>query len=105
MLIGTMALGEGVTTKRLMVMAMIMVLAAAPAQAANVSASCGTGGFFYTRGTADYWQDHTHGGYLVHYYYDTTQVPISHNWGFETGNQYGSVNGPNLTNPAAMCPN
>ncbi|NOY54438.1 MAG: hypothetical protein GXP34_00425, partial [Actinobacteria bacterium] len=35
------------------VLAMLMVLAAAPALAANVSANCGTGGFFYTRGTAD----------------------------------------------------
>jgi len=81
------------------------VLAAAPALAANVSANCGTGGFFYTRGTADYWQVHSHGGVSVDYTYPEEHVTKMHNWGWLTGNQVGGVNGGNLTSPGAMCPN
>jgi len=28
----------------------------------------------------------------------------SHSWGWETGTETGTVNGPNLANPSAICP-
>jgi hypothetical protein len=88
----------------IMVAAWAMVLAL-PAQAlgANVSANCGVGGAsFVTRGTADNWQDHTHDGILWHTWYFGRQFK-AHDWGFETGLETGTVNGPNLANPSAIC--
>ncbi len=80
------------------------VLVIAPAaMAANVSAPCYSGGYFVTYGTADNWQDHTHDGILWHTWYYGRQYR-SHDWGFHTGNQSGTVNGPNLSNPGAVCP-
>ncbi len=88
----------------IMIMAMIMVLAAAPALATSVSANCGTSGYFYTRATADNWQDHWHDGNLWHTWYYGTQYK-AHGWGSESGLQYGDIYGPNLTSPSAICPN
>lgn len=73
------------------------------ALAANVSANCGSaGGAFYTHGTADNWQDHVHDGILWHVWYYGSQFQ-SHQWGFETGVETETVNGPNLFAPGARC--
>jgi ribosomal protein L2 len=81
----------------------IVLTAPAQALAANVSASCGGGGYFVTRGTADNWQDHTHDGGLWHTWYYGRSFK-SHSWGWESGTEVGTVNGPNLANPSAICP-
>lgn len=72
--------------------------------AANVSANCHTyGGTFITYGTADNWQDHVHDGEFKHSWYYGRQY-IDEGWGFETGTETGTVNGPNLTGAGAACP-
>lgn len=84
------------------VLAMLGGVLALPAMAANVSANCGTGGYFYTYGTADDWQDHVHDSTLWHVWYYGRQYQ-SHNWGWEAGTEYGTVDGPNLSSPGARC--
>jgi hypothetical protein len=87
----------------LLTAAMFSLTSALPAWAANVSANCYTGGYFITYGTADNWQDHTHDGLLWHTWYYDRQYK-SKNWGWETGPETGTVNGPNLSSPGAVCP-
>ena len=82
------------------------ILAALPGTvlAVTVSANCHTyGGTFITYGTADNWQDHTHGGYLRHTWYYGRQY-VDEVWWWETGVEYGTVNGPNLAGAGAACP-
>lgn len=86
----------------LAVSAMLVAVLAVPATAASVSANCGSGANFVTYGTADYWQDHTHDGILVHIYY-TGRAYKSVNRGYETWMEYGTVNGPGLGSPGAYC--
>lgn len=69
-----------------------------------MSANCGTNGYFITYGTATNWQDHTHDGLLWHTWYYGTQYK-SHGWGSEAGLETGTVNGPSLSGPGAICPN
>jgi hypothetical protein len=88
----------------LLVILALVIGVALPAAAANVSADCFSGGQFVTMGRADYWQDHTHDGFLTHYWYDGVQQYRSRDWGFHTGTQYGTVNGPNLSYAGARCP-
>jgi hypothetical protein len=85
-------------------MTAVLAVATPPsALAANVSADCGSaGGAFYTHGTADNWQDHTHDGLLWHVWYYGRQYK-THGWGFEIGLETGTVNGPNLFAPGARC--
>lgn len=90
-------------TAVLVVALMLVGWIALPAMAANVSAECGGGGYFYTKGTADNWQDHTHDGNLWHTWYYGRQYK-QYNWGFEAGTEYGTVDGPNLSGAGAMCP-
>ena len=94
---------QGRRTNILVVVVILVAAIAMPAMAAYVSSDCLSGGNFVTYGTADNWQDHTHDGYLWHTWYDGRKTK-SHNWGFETGMEYGTVNGPNLSNPGAQCP-
>lgn len=69
----------------------------------SVSANCGSGGgTFQTYGTADNWQDHVHDATLWHTWYYGRQYK-SHSWGFETGWESGTVDGPNLASPGATC--
>ena len=75
---------------------------AVPAWAASVSADCAGGGYFTTKGTADDWQDHVHDGVLWHTWY-YGRATKSHTWGWETGTEGGTVNGPNLAYPGAVC--
>jgi len=83
--------------------ALVLALALAPAtNAAGVSADCGDGDIFFTFGTADNWQDHTHDSLLTHFYYYGRRT-MSRNWGYEFGLETGTVAGPNLGNPHASC--
>ncbi len=83
----------------------VALLAALPAMAlaATVQANCtSAGGSFRTHGTADNWQDHVHDGILWHVWYFGRSFQV-HSWGFETGVESATVNGPNLFNPGAVC--
>lgn len=83
----------------------LMAIVALPPQAAaaTVSASCGGSGLFRTSGSAIDWQDHTHHGVLWHTWYFGRQA-VSHNWHFDTGTQYATIEGPSLLSPKAVCP-
>ena len=68
-----------------------------------MSSNCGAGALFRTSGRADNWQDHVHGGVLVHHYYIGTQQLKHTNWGWRVGPQNATVTGPNLSSASAIC--
>jgi len=82
---------------------MTLVLSVAPALAVGVSSNCGSdGGEFFTKATATDWQDHTHDGVMVHYWYYGKALKSTH-WGPEYGWQFATIEGPSLSGPQAAC--
>lgn len=63
--------------------------------AAYVSANCGSGGYFYTTGTADNWQDHYYGQSFEQFRYSGRQYRSKY-WGYVYGWQGGEVYGTRL---------
>lgn len=97
------------TRRMVMLMSMLLVLTlgfSVPvlADSKTVSADCGNGAYFFSRGTAYNNQKHKHDGSTHQWTYPDTETK-SKNWGWETGWESAEVSSTNtLLSPTnAFC--
>lgn len=91
-----------------LLVALMIMLFAVPALAGTISgtASCGGGGYMYTKGTTDWWQEHDISGaspVLIAWDVEPVRRTYTVSWGFKSGSISWYVKGPNIGSANGWC--